>query len=262
MNVYDFYNKLIESGIQLCFGKDKAISGSIYFISPMNKFTYNVFQQNIMQPLESHKFLLHGDQKKIDMFLHEFKKLAKQNFKLFDFYVLKDLTEFADKYPFMMTPAHCNFKLYGSQIIPDFLFQSDLETAINPEFINNMDIKHIINLSGIDIPKALNIKISDEVNSDIRKYFETTNELLFKAEQKKQRCLINCAAGVSRSSSITLAYLIKHKNMDLKTAFITLKTARSIIAPNYGFLKQLHKYEFEIYGSNSASVVDLYLNKI
>jgi protein-tyrosine phosphatase len=46
-------------------------------------------------------------------------------------------------------------------------------------------------------------------------------------------------AGVSRSSSVVIAYLIREKGMTYDEAFGIVKVKRSIIDPNRGFVKQL-----------------------
>lgn len=57
-------------------------------------------------------------------------------------------------------------------------------------------------------------------------------------------------AGVSRSVSLVLAYLIKHKDMRYEEAYSHVKSRRKIvhssiiqIHPNDGFIDQLKKYE-------------------
>lgn len=50
-------------------------------------------------------------------------------------------------------------------------------------------------------------------------------------------------AGVSRSASVIVAYLIKEQNMKFIDAIALLKKARSIVSPNIGFVQQLKKFE-------------------
>ncbi len=64
--------------------------------------------------------------------------------------------------------------------------------------------------------------------------------------EKKERCLVHCAAGVSRSATIVLAYLMKYHHNTLKEAFYFLIEKRPQIWPNEGFLLQLLRYETEL----------------
>jgi len=48
--------------------------------------------------------------------------------------------------------------------------------------------------------------------------------------------LVHCAAGVSRSSSNVIAYLMRRKkNMSFNEAFNFVKKRRPVICPNYRF---------------------------
>ncbi len=58
--------------------------------------------------------------------------------------------------------------------------------------------------------------------------------------------MIHCNAGISRSSTIVLAYLLGIHRMKYEDAYTLLKTARSNIRPNDGFVQQLKEYAAEI----------------
>lgn len=51
---------------------------------------------------------------------------------------------------------------------------------------------------------------------------------------------------MSRSSSLVIAYLIKHEGHSLASAFAAVKDKRRIIQPNPGFWAQLQEFEAEI----------------
>ncbi|KAK8743046.1 hypothetical protein OTU49_001501 [Cherax quadricarinatus] len=58
--------------------------------------------------------------------------------------------------------------------------------------------------------------------------------------------LVHCNAGVSRSASIVIAYLMRHYSMSFDEAFRFVKSKRSFIRPNPGFLEQLKEYETKL----------------
>ncbi len=51
--------------------------------------------------------------------------------------------------------------------------------------------------------------------------------------------LVHCVAGVSRSVSLVLAYLIQAKGLAYQDAYSRVKVRRAIIHPNDGFIAQL-----------------------
>lgn len=59
--------------------------------------------------------------------------------------------------------------------------------------------------------------------------------------------LIHCNLGISRSSSILIAYLINKYKLCLYAAFNYVKDKRLQIAPNYSFLRQLKQFEEGFY---------------
>merc|ERR1712236_171394 len=54
--------------------------------------------------------------------------------------------------------------------------------------------------------------------------------------------LVNCFAGVSRSATIAVSYLIQKKGMTVEEALVTVKTNRDV-HPNKGFLSKLIQLE-------------------
>lgn len=67
--------------------------------------------------------------------------------------------------------------------------------------------------------------------------------------------LIYCVAGVSRSATLCIAYLMKHCNLTLIEAYNHVKLRRPRIKPNCNFFKQLIDYEVNLLGLNSVQMV-------
>jgi protein-tyrosine phosphatase len=61
-----------------------------------------------------------------------------------------------------------------------------------------------------------------------------------------QKVLVHCAMGISRSSAIVIAWLMKRNNWTLEQAKSAVKSQRSIIKPNEGFVNQLVEFEKEL----------------
>lgn len=57
------------------------------------------------------------------------------------------------------------------------------------------------------------------------------------------KILVHCQAGVSRSATITIAYILKHSKMGVMDAYRHVKSKRAIIAPNFNFMGQLMEFE-------------------
>ncbi|KAG0696230.1 Dual specificity protein phosphatase 10 [Chionoecetes opilio] len=63
------------------------------------------------------------------------------------------------------------------------------------------------------------------------------------ARQSGARVLVHCQAGVSRSPTIVIAYLMKHTRMTMVDSYKYVKARRIIISPNLNFMGQLVEWE-------------------
>jgi Dual specificity phosphatase, catalytic domain len=60
-------------------------------------------------------------------------------------------------------------------------------------------------------------------------------------------CLVHCSAGISRSASIVIAYLVHQRRMTLLSAMALCKAARQQCSPNPGFMSQLLTLETSVH---------------
>lgn len=60
------------------------------------------------------------------------------------------------------------------------------------------------------------------------------------------RVLVHCQAGISRSATICLAYLIQSRRVRLDEAFDFVKQRRGVISPNFSFMGQLLQFETQV----------------
>ena len=64
---------------------------------------------------------------------------------------------------------------------------------------------------------------------------------------------ISCsAAGVSRSTTLVLAYLMASEKMTLKDAWQRVKAIRFVVDPNAGFCRQLAEFERDLFKRNTV----------
>lgn len=65
-------------------------------------------------------------------------------------------------------------------------------------------------------------------------------------KQNGGRVLVHCQAGISRSATICLAYLMHTRRVRLDEAFDFVKQRRQVISPNLAFMGQLLQFETDV----------------
>ncbi|KAF6744671.1 protein-tyrosine phosphatase-like protein [Ephemerocybe angulata] len=73
----------------------------------------------------------------------------------------------------------------------------------------------------------------------------------------RTRILVHCSAGVSRSPTIVVGYLMKQRGMTLREALGCVLSVRPQVLPNPGFLAQLKTLEVELTGMSTVEVDEL-----
>ena len=147
-----------------------------------------------------------------------------------------------------------------NEIVPH-LFISNWDTSNNINFIQEKNIKAVITLEMSLKPAEIvryykmhnidfiHIRINDSENEDISKYFEDTFDFIREHLNKGENVLVHCAAGISRSATIIIHYIIRtfFENNDLRNLdsmdilnYIVgrVRTIR-LVNPNRGFSNQL-----------------------
>ena len=99
------------------------------------------------------------------------------------------------------------------------------------------------------------MQVKDEVTVDLSTALREIPRRIEGEKMAGGKVLVHCAAGVSRSATLVLAYLIGFQDMTLLAAHAHLKAARSVIRPNNGFWRQLVALEIELRGATSITMV-------
>lgn len=139
-------------------------------------------------------------------------------------------------------------------ILENFLYlgSQDAVTQENVEKYNLTDILSIgiktpeLNIQHHNGSNSINfhfIECLDLPETQLYSIIQQTNQIIRTISNKKGRVLVHCNAGVSRSSTICIAYLIMEHNMCFDSAISFVKSKRECIRPNDGFLKQLQQID-------------------
>lgn len=92
----------------------------------------------------------------------------------------------------------------------------------------------------------LRLTVEDSLAADIRACFSTAIAFIDSVKQSGGRVLVHCQAGISRSATICLAYLMHTQRVKLDEAFDFVKQRRQVISPNLAFMGQLLQFETDV----------------
>lgn len=87
------------------------------------------------------------------------------------------------------------------------------------------------------------IAVNDCENQNLKNHFTEAFDFIDQAKQMNQKVLVHCQAGISRSPTIVIAYLMSRFNLDMNDAYNQVKVQRAIIGPNIIFMSQLMDFE-------------------
>lgn len=138
--------------------------------------------------------------------------------------------------------------------VDEHIFISGYLIAADNNFIRTNGIKFILKMF-VDSPEYYGgahrhpgveymiVPAIDHPEYDISAAIPMTIAFIAKAKAMGQKILIHCHMGISRSATVILSFLMAFHGMPLDTALTFLKSKRSIVNPNTGFLKYLKKIE-------------------
>ena len=135
---------------------------------------------------------------------------------------------------------------YVNEVVSNVYISSYTE-AFDDTLLKKIGITHIINLSelGNMFPNDFvyyKIDIDDIETENISKYFDNTNKFIENALFHDDKVLVHCYAGISRSATIVMSFLMYKYGLSTDDALNFLRQVRPIVNPNSGFISQLYQY--------------------
>ncbi|KAJ8367301.1 hypothetical protein AAFF_G00321110 [Aldrovandia affinis] len=150
-----------------------------------------------------------------------------------------------------MTPDIENAVL--SPILP-FLFLGNERDAQDLELLLRLNITFVVNVTthlplyhlATGLVRYKRLPATDSSKQNLRQYFEEVFEFIEEAHQSGQGVLVHCQAGVSRSATIVIAYLMKHTLMTMMDSYKYVRSRRPVVSPNLNFMGQLLEFERDL----------------
>ncbi|XP_074406884.1 dual specificity protein phosphatase 22-A-like isoform X2 [Zonotrichia albicollis] len=87
------------------------------------------------------------------------------------------------------------------------------------------------------------IPASDSSSQNLLQHFKESIQFIHECRLAGGGCLVHCLAGVSRSSTLLVAYLMTVTELGWQSCLAATRAVRSYASPNPGFQQQLQEYE-------------------
>uniref|UniRef100_A0A182JTT6 tRNA pseudouridine synthase n=1 Tax=Anopheles christyi TaxID=43041 RepID=A0A182JTT6_9DIPT len=139
-------------------------------------------------------------------------------------------------------------------IVSQFLYLGS-QDCVRQEVLEKYGITHLLSV-GIETPpfeecaKRGQAKIEckfveclDLPETNLSEVLAITNDFIDDCREQGGRVLVHCNAGVSRSTSVVVGYLMERRDQSFLQAFGMVKSKRPCVKPNAGFIKQLKQLQ-------------------
>ncbi|XP_013197623.1 probable dual specificity protein phosphatase DDB_G0283417 [Amyelois transitella] len=124
--------------------------------------------------------------------------------------------------------------------IVDYLYIGS-QDCTEKSVLDAYNIKHVLSV-GINVDVTVDqkfVECLDLPETDVTSVLNDSLPFIHKGISERENVLVHCNAGVSRTSLVTIGYLMHYYNMIYDEAYRVVKEKRPAIQPNAGFRKQL-----------------------
>nr|XP_061832458.1 dual specificity protein phosphatase 22-B-like [Nerophis lumbriciformis] len=134
-----------------------------------------------------------------------------------------------------------------NKVLPD-LYVGNIKDAGDKDLLVQHNITHILSIHDAAAPvfedmTYLCISAADHRRQNLIQYFRDSIIFMHKSRVKGEGCLVHCVAGVSRSVTLVVAYIMTVTGHGWVESLAAVRAARPCARPNLGFLRQLEEFE-------------------
>ncbi|XP_075996372.1 dual specificity protein phosphatase 22-A [Genypterus blacodes] len=145
----------------------------------------------------------------------------------------------------------------GMNKVVDGLYLGNIRDAENRQALSQNGITHILSVYNNAKPvfedmTYLCIHAADASSQNLLQHFKEVIIFIHECRLSGGSCLVHCLAGVSRSTTMVVAYLMTVTPFSWDQCLTAVKAVRSFVGPNYGFQQQLQEYQSTQVSENRA----------
>ena len=138
--------------------------------------------------------------------------------------------------------------IFPSCVVEGRFYQGSLESVSKLRVLNSLGVRLVVCAAAELLPlfpgqfDYVHLPVDDTPREDILSHFEDVYRRLDQAFERQEPVLVHCAMGISRSSTITIMFLMRKFGLSSQQAFAILQKRRPFVQPNPGFRLQLEQW--------------------
>ncbi|XP_039619325.1 dual specificity protein phosphatase 22-A [Polypterus senegalus] len=137
-----------------------------------------------------------------------------------------------------------------SKVLPG-LYLGNIRDSENQDSLSKNGLTHILSVYTNAKPVLQNmtylcIQASDSSSQNLIQHFKECISFIHESRLNGGGCLVHCLAGVSRSTTLVVAYLMTVTNLGWEDCLCAVKAVRSFVGPNFGFQQQLQEFHMSL----------------
>lgn len=134
-----------------------------------------------------------------------------------------------------------------NKVLPD-LYLGNFRDAKDREQLARNNITHILSIYDNAAPLLqemtyLCISAADLPSQNLVQHFKESIMFMHECRLKGEGCLVHCLAGVSRSVTLVVAYIMTLTGRGWQEALAAVRVVRPSAQPNLGFQRQLQDFQ-------------------
>ncbi|XP_038048872.1 protein phosphatase Slingshot homolog 1-like [Patiria miniata] len=138
----------------------------------------------------------------------------------------------------------------GPTRVLNYLYIGSQQDVLDEDIMRANGINYVLNVSKT-CPSPTHIApghfhripVRDNYGEKLLPWFEDAMDFIEKVRSANGCVIVHCLAGISRSPTVAIAYIMKHMNLTVDEAYKYVKEKRQTISPNFNFLGQLLEFE-------------------
>lgn len=136
--------------------------------------------------------------------------------------------------------------------IVDNLYLGGISAAMQTQMLVDQGVRAVVccvremEFPSVDFHKDLEyyrVDVEDVSREPIEWFWPEAAQFIHSHMSRDQKVFVHCRAGVSRSASTVIAYLVAYQSYSLYDAFVRARSRRPVVTPNMGFMEKLTEFE-------------------